>query len=636
MSGKFMKIRRILIPTITMVMIASQLFGCSCSTQDELNNMINKGDVIEIEVPEPNFEIQGTESKISWTELASNTEDESFRKAFELILGITNENGIKNGIVYVNLDGKTEQNNTLYNAFMNKSFVDNYWNNEEVQQAVAIAVGEHYADVESDSDSAKYSALYLYWGLLPDYEPNFANMGSSLSRAEAMTFLMRATTQVTDDGKPVSNAEFEALVGESDYTDYASYLDNKAFINTSDKSLNNQTFNGTMTKGEFVYLLINSTFGAEAINNVDVSSTKLNDCKDGGSSIEAQEFGNGDYATSYKLVYALENPDKGAPTPIYKALVKAKQLDIISAETSWDEALTREDAAELFVETMLAYSNLNGFKVEGEAGAVDENIAKLEAEAKEAYATVKDSISIDEEGFVRNYKDLITNKGLNKEEAIEEIKMLYDKEIEQETTETPTEKPVEKPVEKPEEKPTTGNNQQKPLDLLEAHKLTPSGSYTEEQIQLDSYVEEMFNGIKIVRRTYENGAVRDYMIIDGEEAMLDYLWGVAPEDYEADPNAGAHVMSGEKPTKPQKQEVVYKGIFPPRSNYSSDAEWESVVNDISNNYQTFNRTFFSSEADSKLYADLCYGGGYEGDTSFINMSTEEWLKWCEENGFSVN
>ena len=106
------------------------------------------------------------------------------------------------------------------------------------------------------------------------------------------------------------------------------------------------------------------------------------------------------------------------------------------------------------------------------------------------------------------------------------------------------------------------------------------------------------------------------MIIDGEEVVLDNPYGVVSDDYKADPNAGAHVSSGEKPTQPQKQEVVYKGIFPPRSNY--------------------NNSYFASEADAKLNAQFNYGGGYEGDSEFINMTTEEWLKWCEENGFTVN
>lgn len=186
------------------------------------------------------------------------------------------------------------------------------------------------------------------------------------------------------------------------------------------------------------------------------------------------------------------------------------------------------------------------------------------------------------------------------------------------------------------ETPTTDNNQQQTLDIKEAYKLTPVGSYTEVEMELDDALKEVLQNTRVVRRTYENGAVRDYMIIDGEEVVLDNPYGVASGDY-VDPNAGAHVSSGEKPTQPQKQEVVYKGIFPPRSNYSSDAEWKSEVSRIQTEHGgKYNNSYFASEADAKLNAQLNYGGGYEGDSDFINMTTEEWLKWCEENGFSVN
>lgn len=449
MSGRFMRIRKIIIPTITAVIIASQLCGCASNTQSELHHMIENGDQIEIEVIEPNFEEQGEETTITWTQLADLEKNNEFREEFESILGITDENGIKNGIIYINLDGDLDQNNTLYNAFMNKKFIDNYWNNEEVQKKVEEAVAKHYADIEEGSDSAKYSVLYLYWNLLPDYEPNYANMGASLSRAEAMTFIMRATTPVGEFGVPNTNKTFTDLVGSSDYTDYASYIDNKAFINTSDKSLNTQTFNGTMTKGEFIYLLINSVFGSDAINNVDAKDTKLNDCVDGGSNLEAQGFGKGDYVKSYELDYAIANPDKGAPTSIYKALVKAKQLNIISAETDWDGALTREDAAQLFVDTMIAYTDNSGTQVDSEQGK--DNSEQYKAEAESKYEEVKSKLDCTKEEFVGLYVNMRID-GAYEDEALAKCKEFF--EIEESETETETEAETEAPTEQ-ETQPST-------------------------------------------------------------------------------------------------------------------------------------------------------------------------------------
>lgn len=73
MSGKFIKIKKIIIPTITMVIIASQLFGCACNSQDELNKMINNSEKIVIELAELDYEEQGIESKLVWTPLAELT-----------------------------------------------------------------------------------------------------------------------------------------------------------------------------------------------------------------------------------------------------------------------------------------------------------------------------------------------------------------------------------------------------------------------------------------------------------------------------------------------------------------------------------------------------------------------------------
>ena len=55
MSGKFMKVKRIIIPTITAVIIASQLAGCAAMTSNELLDAINRGDEIQIEIIDPAF-----------------------------------------------------------------------------------------------------------------------------------------------------------------------------------------------------------------------------------------------------------------------------------------------------------------------------------------------------------------------------------------------------------------------------------------------------------------------------------------------------------------------------------------------------------------------------------------------------
>ena len=69
MSGKFMNVKRIIIPTITMVVIASQLMGCAAVSKSELLTLLEQGENIEIEVASPINEEQGEEQTLDWIQL---------------------------------------------------------------------------------------------------------------------------------------------------------------------------------------------------------------------------------------------------------------------------------------------------------------------------------------------------------------------------------------------------------------------------------------------------------------------------------------------------------------------------------------------------------------------------------------
>lgn len=430
--------KKIIGVSITLAIMVSAMSGCSCSNKSELHKMIERGDSITIEVVEPDFEEQGTETTITWTELAKLMSYEDYRIGVDNALGVTSDGISKYGVIYIDAEGNQTGNSTLYDAFLNKAFVDSYWNNETVQNQLTDGVGHVYADLEESDYNA--AIINAYWNLLPDNQPNYFNGGSSLTRAEAMALVMRATTPVTESGTPNENKDFKTAVGESDYTNYASYVAGNNYLTTSDKSLNNQTFNGTMTRGEYIYLLMANTFGVDSINNVDVSGIKLNDCKDGGDIAKAQEFSGKDYCKSYELVYALQNVDAGAPTSMYKAIVAAYKYEIISAETRWDEAITKTEAIDLFIETVQAKANLDGYKVDTESGAVNEETNTI----KDLYNQHKESITIDETEFTIVYNNLIS-AGLYEDEVIDKILTDYsvNKEVE---TEVPTEAPTEAPT----------------------------------------------------------------------------------------------------------------------------------------------------------------------------------------------
>lgn len=406
-----MKIKRIIIPTITMVIIASQLMGCSAASQSELLQMINNGDQIEIEVATPINEEQGIEAKVTWIILEQLDNYSSFRKSFEDALKITSyADGSKNGIVYVGLDGNQNGNNTLQNAFMNRKFISRYWEDEKVQQQVQDAVGALYVDIEVGSEDMVYAPLNAYWNLLPDNEANYFNGGSTLTRGEAMALLMRASTPVTDTCTPNPNSSFTEAVGQNDYTDYASYLSSDSYLEISSKSLDNKTFNSTITRGEYIYMLIHNIFGAGAIESAD-TTIQLKDVKNGGDIAGEQKFiedaTTKDHWQSYELAYAMQNPENGCPERMYKGLSVANQLGIIGTETRWDEGLTKTEAIELLVKAYEAYVKENGYLIDAESGkgsgvVTDEEAPTQGVEATETEIEVNstsDSITLEDDEY---------------------------------------------------------------------------------------------------------------------------------------------------------------------------------------------------------------------------------------------
>lgn len=365
MSGKFMRVKRFIIPTLTAVIIASQLMGCAAMTQSELLQAINNGDQIEIEVIEPGFveDEQGQETALSWTELASLTTNADLRSGWDDTLGIIRTDEGKNGVFYVNEAGDNENNNTLKVVMHNRAFVQSL-ENEDSLTALADASLKNYADIEdNETMKAVYMGINGYFNLLPDNEPNYANPDSSLMRNEFMAMVYRADTPVQEI---TADENFATAVGKSDYNIYAQGVNDNAYLSTEDKNLDNLTYNGAISRAEAIYLIVNRYF-SEDFNSVDLNSSKssLTDAKDGGDIAAKQKFIENDKMKdrwrAYELQYAIQNPDDGLPTDLYKALVVANQKGLISATTRWDEAITRSEAVELLVTALQQDASMETF-----------------------------------------------------------------------------------------------------------------------------------------------------------------------------------------------------------------------------------------------------------------------------------
>lgn len=420
MSGKFMRVKRFIIPTLTAVIIASQLMGCAAMTQSELLQAINNGDQIEIEVIEPGFveDAQGQETALSWTELASLTTNADLRSGWDDTLGIIRTDEGKNGVFYVNEAGDNENNNTLKVVMHNRAFVQSL-ENEDSLTALADASLKNYADIEdNETMKAVYMGINGYFNLLPDNEPNYANPDSTLMRNEFMAMVYRADTPVQEI---TADENFATAVGKSDYNIYAQGVNDNAYLSTENKNLDNLTYNGAISRAEAIYLIVNRYF-SEDFNSVDLNSSKssLADAKDGGDIAAKQKFIENDKMKdrwrAYELQYAIQNPDDGLPTDLYKALVVANQKGLISATTRWDEAITRSEAVELLVTALQQDASMETFNYK--LGNYDSGMDTTTEETGTVEAST-DSTSTESKAEI-NENDSQTSEGEANEDNVEQ------------------------------------------------------------------------------------------------------------------------------------------------------------------------------------------------------------------------
>lgn len=379
---------------VVSVMAALAIVTClsGCSKESELLQMINNGDMIEIEVAVPQNVTETDETLLNWTVLASLTTNPDLRKEWDNKLNILVSEDSKNGVLYVNTDGKNEPNNTLRVALHNREFIKAL-EDKTIAEALANAAELAYTDIdaEENQDKAFYIALNGYFNLLPDSEDGASYADDALSRKEFMAMVARSELQV--DETLTSSDDFNILVGKSEYNAFAEQVASDSYLDTATKSLNNKTYNGTMTRAEAIYLIVNHYFKSD-LASVDVSTATFTDAKDGGDIATAQKFiENGtekDYCRDYELVYATQNPDKGLPTDLYKALVVAQNRGLITpnTDTRWDEGITKAEALQLLVEALKQetgipiFTNTSGTNVS--EPTVDMNSTEVDSNAQDA------------------------------------------------------------------------------------------------------------------------------------------------------------------------------------------------------------------------------------------------------------
>lgn len=347
MSGKYMKLKRVILPTITMVIIASQLFGCSSASKQEAYDMLQETEQIELEYAVPEYDAD-EESKVEllpWLQLASLETHPELRSAFEDLLGITTEDdGTKSGVAYTDENGDRNQNNTLFNALGNTNFTTSYIRDAEQIEKIEEIANNEYTDLEDNQGVA--AVINAYFELLPDQADGQFDGSATISRAQAMTIVMRATTPVNEAQAPEANDDFTSKVGESQYTNFAAPMNQYTYLNTS-TGLNDKTFNTTMSRGEYIYMLTKCIYGDTYAQRMEEAGKEDETLSDDLSLTNIKDGGN------ITFQEALNNPENGLPTEMYKTLARAVALGFVTEDTlNWDEAITKSEAINLFIDAV--------------------------------------------------------------------------------------------------------------------------------------------------------------------------------------------------------------------------------------------------------------------------------------------
>ncbi len=383
MNKKFMKVRRIAVPTLTLIIMASQFMGCAANTQETMKMMEGNQEAGAADLDsdkatsnnEQTGDIKGKEEELGWTELASLETVPEIRENWETTVGVQKTDTGKEGMFYTNSKGENDNNNTLMGALSlgNLTSIVNAQNgatngdtNFYMKALLAAITADRYTDIdnvefpdytqlqnlkvdnEEEYHTAFLAGLNAYYNLLPDTEQGKANMNESLTRKEFMAMVYRADTpvqEVKEDG------DFTKAVGNSEYNVYAQNLNNNSYLSTDSGDLNETTYNSAISRAEAVYMLVNRYYRDDLskinTNNIDI---KFTDAKDNGMSGQDKLDA---------LNESIKDADKGLPTELYAGLAVASERNIINPEldTRWDESLTKEEALQLLIN---AYTSNTG------------------------------------------------------------------------------------------------------------------------------------------------------------------------------------------------------------------------------------------------------------------------------------
>lgn len=356
--------------------MCSQIMGCASVSSKEMVELLREGSTIEIEVAVPSYyeEEQGTESTLAWTELGSQSNYQEFRMGFDDLFRVLSfDQGKKNGPCYIDLEGNWTNNSTLYYAMQNKVFADILKDSDTLTDLTEY-VQNNYIDIdESDEKTIRDIAINAYFSLFDDNEVGYANKNSTLTRGEFLAGLVKSDTPV--DTNLQSNSDLVSLVGsDSEQVKLASQALDNSYLDVESKSLDSTTFNGTITRAEAIYTIVQRYFSNEyaAVKDNDKAYKDTGNAQDIALRAGIKDKKTNEAPDRWKagiMSLMVNEPHKGMDKELFKAMVVSKQLGLIEGEESnWDEALTKGEAIELILRANEAIATRDGYATDSELG----------------------------------------------------------------------------------------------------------------------------------------------------------------------------------------------------------------------------------------------------------------------------
>lgn len=339
---------------------------------------------------------------ITWGELDQLTSYKSIRKVWDDKLQIVKfDSSSKNGVIYIALDGSWSGNNTLYNAFQNKVFIDKYWSDGKIKSALAQPAIEQFSDIGNET-TGLYASVNAYYNIFPTNQDKTSGLTDVISRAEAMSAIYRGDTPAMFVEE---NEEFKQAVGESMYNVYAFGVTDNSYLDYKNGSLCYDTYNSAITRAEVLYMIVQRYWKSEYDNLTNLNGG-FTDCVNAGDIATELGLKDGYAWQAYELDYCLQT-DCGCPETLYKALVVAKNHGLISSETKWNQTLM---GGTLLGYMMSAYTNIydtQGFSVNAKLGEnVGESLIEVVEEPVEEPEVTEETIGSVVVSQVRDVTDL--------------------------------------------------------------------------------------------------------------------------------------------------------------------------------------------------------------------------------------